>query len=175
MNTNKDFQEIQYAYDGRKDGKQFRIKNVDYYKMVDERQLIDITNKKYDFVLIDLGSFEDMYDMDTFLRADIKVVMCHGADWKTRHLRKFYDDLGFRDKFKEWKIYVPYMSEKWLKEIKDEYHSEVYGIPFQLNPFKLEDEVESDLSKILEKSTRMKLFNEKKNMFSNTAFKFLKR
>ncbi len=64
---------------------------MDYYKMVDERQLIDITNKKYDFVLIDLGSFEDMYDMDTFLRADIKVVMCHGADWKTRHLRKFYE------------------------------------------------------------------------------------
>lgn len=169
MNSSKDFQEIQYAYDGRKDGKQFRIKNVDYFKMVDEMQLIEIANHKYDFIVLDLGSFDEIYDIETFLRADIKMIMSHGSDWKTRHLDVLFKELGFRDKFNEWKICIPFIPEKMLGDIKEDYTNDLYSIPYHVNPFKLNKETEEVLIRMVEKMTRMKLFkNKKKSLFGNT-------
>lgn len=161
MNTSQDLKELQYSYSGSVEGNVFRIKNVDYYKSVDEVQLIEISNQKYDFILLDLGSYQDMYDFDTFLRADIKIIMTHGSDWKTKHLHNFYKELGSRDIKKEWKICIPFIPIKILDDFTDDYKNDIFTIPFHVNPFKLSKEIDEELIRIIEKITKLKLFNKK--------------
>lgn len=100
---------------------------------------------KYHVVLMDLGSYEDLYDFDEFLRADRRVVMTHGIDWKIRELKNFYNATKKYDPHDHWIYLVPFINNKYLADVKEIVDNQVISIPFNMNPFMPKE----DLKKVI--------------------------
>ena len=91
---------------------------------------------KYDFILWDLGSYEDSIDFEEYIRMDRKLVLAHGIDWKIKEIDEFYEYTRELDVNRSWNYCIPFIDNKYLRDVKMVVDNPICNIPFCMNPFK---------------------------------------
>lgn len=169
LNQSGDFKEIYTLVEnGRSsDSSFFRYKGVDFYWNIDYSQFISKHKDDYDFVVLDLGSYDELYDMEDFIRSDIRIVLGHAIDWKLNEIRQFYDSTRKYDPNNSWYFFIPFLTEKHISDVKEFVNNKVYTIPFNTNPFSPSEEIKNIFNEVL----GIKDANQKKKGF----FNFLKK
>ncbi|WDV46948.1 hypothetical protein PV797_04420 [Clostridiaceae bacterium M8S5] len=125
----------------------FNYKKVDYYWDINLSNFIVNDKDQYDFVLLDLGNYENLKDFDEFIRTDRKLVIAHGVDWKIREIIEFYKRTADVDIRRSWRYCIPFIGEKYLKDVKSVINNPIYHLPFSMNPFKPNNEVKAFFDK----------------------------
>ncbi|NLD49027.1 MAG: serine/threonine protein kinase, partial [Clostridiaceae bacterium] len=72
------------------DSKFFKYRGVDYYWNIDYQEFISRYKEDYEFLVLDCGSYQDMYEINEFLRADVRIAIGHAIDWKINEIRSFH-------------------------------------------------------------------------------------
>ncbi|WP_066497514.1 hypothetical protein [Abyssisolibacter fermentans] len=127
----------------------FTYNKIDYYWDIDYSSFIMKHKEKYDFIIMDFGNYNELIDFDEFIRADKRVVLAHGIDWKIKELINFYNDTRSVDVNRSWIYCIPFIEDKYLKDIKQLVDNPIYHIPFNMNPFKPNNEVNNFFAKII--------------------------
>lgn len=149
LNDHKHFKEMFHHKINRDEIQKAVYNNVHYFWNTNLVQFWTHFRQEYDYVIIDMGAFEDLYDLDEFLRADIKIVITHGSDWKMKELFEFYSSTLKYDPKNQWIYGVPFLDKKYLKEMHKSIENKIFNIPFQMDPFRPSKDVCEVLEKIL--------------------------
>lgn len=143
-NRANDFFAIEYAYEGGRgyssEESVFSIKGIDHFKSIQELNIPKIMNE-YDFIILDLGEREKSHYFEEFFRTHIQIITAHGNEWKRNqitHFKKLYN----KENQDNWLFAIPYISENMLMEIKKEHFENSFRIPYQPDPYELEESTE---------------------------------
>ncbi|BCN32825.1 hypothetical protein [Anaeromicropila herbilytica] len=141
-NTHNDFSYIQMVYEGMAhkaiNGKAFQVYDTSYYKNVTQKEIADILNNNFDYIIMDLGTDRDN---EEFLRCNCKLVVSSLCDWKRHELIKFLHYAETMNGYLEWEYLVLYGDKSDLKEIKHNWNIHLNLIPFETDPFQVSKEV----------------------------------
>ncbi|KAB3525453.1 serine/threonine protein kinase [Alkaliphilus serpentinus] len=127
----------------------FSFNKVDYYLNIRTSKFFSHYRRRYDFVLLDFGSYEELYDIDEFIRSDLQIILGHAVDWKIREIKKFYQDTRTYDPNHEWKYLIPFLTKKDIKELSSFMMNKLYPLPFNPDPFVPSREIEEIFDSIL--------------------------
>lgn len=151
LNDSKHFKEIALIIKDDKEiaKRKFIYNKVHYYWDIDYGQFISLYREKYDFLILDLGSYLELRDMDEFVRTDIRLVIGHGMDWKIKEISKFYLENRDYDPNNNWYYVLPFMDKKSIREIKSKIENKVFFLPYNINPFVVNQETKKIFEQIL--------------------------
>jgi|GEM_PF-2219767 len=167
MNSNGSFYEIKKIIGDESENNYFKNKGVDFFWNVKYSQFIAQHKDNYDFIILDFGSYDDIEDIDDFIRADKRIIIGHAIDWKLKEIKKFYESTKKYDLNSSWYYIIPLMPDKELGDIRKLIKNKVISIPYNINPFSPSDEIREIFNDIL----GVKKEGQSKKGF----FKFLKR
>ncbi|WP_105617924.1 hypothetical protein [Vallitalea okinawensis] len=148
-NDHKHFMEIFHHKMKRNEFQKDVYNNVHYFWNIDLVQFWTHFRHDYDYVIIDTGVYEDLYDLDVFLRSDKKIILTHGVDWKLKELYQFYPLSLKYDPKNQWIYCIPFLERKYIKDIDHIINNKIFTIPFQMDPFKPSKDVCEVLKDIL--------------------------
>ncbi|GAA0853882.1 hypothetical protein ABER99_20045 [Paenibacillus glucanolyticus] len=146
-NESSDFKYVELAYEGIKDisrtlnTKKFDIDGVDFYKSDNtDLNLISLLSSEYNFVVLDLGGYEETSYFEEFLRSDIQIVVACGSEWKQRHLKEFLSATDSFDHQTKWNIVIPLIDAQTRSDIESDLSREkVFALPYHPDPFRKND------------------------------------
>ncbi|TVX85622.1 hypothetical protein [Paenibacillus agilis] len=152
-NQNKDFERIEYVYEGMKGYKSseqtFSIHDVDYYKSSSALDMAQLHEKEYDYIVLDLGAYADAEYIEEFFRSNVQIIVGHGSEWRQTKLFDFSQSFKDRDQTK-WIYAVPFADELTISDIKEELKSGVVTlIPSHPDPWTSNKETDAVLDSIL--------------------------
>lgn len=127
----------------------FKYKKVEYFWGVDTSEFIMTQRDKFDYVIFDLGSFNEMIDFEEFIRMDTQIVIGNGVDWKIKEVVDFYNETCEIDIYRKWKYCIPFLDKKHTRDVKDLIENPISNIPFCMNPFKPNDDVKVIIKEFL--------------------------
>ncbi|MFS0841351.1 hypothetical protein [Paenibacillus sp. 1P03SA] len=140
----KDFAALEYAYEGRKgftsSERMFEMRGADYYKA---GLRIDLSEfKAYDYILLDLGNYQETEYFEEFKRAHVQIVVGHGSEWRQKRLYEFSKANDRLDQTNY--IYcVPFVDKIVLQDIKEELpEGKVFAVPAHSDPYKNKKETD---------------------------------
>ncbi|WP_145950130.1 ParA family protein [Paenibacillus sp. Y412MC10] len=156
-NESEDFKYIELAYEGVKDEsrslltKSFEIHGVNYIKFDSaELDLIPLMQAEYNFIVLDLGSFDDTRYFEEFLRADIQIVVASGGEWKQRHLKKFFNANIEYEHQGKWNVLLPLVDNQSRSDIESDLNREkIYRLPYHPDAFVRNEETDAVFENIL--------------------------
>lgn len=123
---------------GRESGDLFEWNGVHYWKRPNRGGLSGLLGGSYRFVVLDLGIGTFDGGMDEFSRSDIPLIIASGADWRLEEVMLWLRRSGLQKKVK-WKLCLPMTNKSAVALLQNALpEGEVYGLPLQFNPFKLE-------------------------------------
>ncbi|RCX13020.1 hypothetical protein DFR58_11977 [Anaerobacterium chartisolvens] len=150
LNESMSFKELQSNIsDSDAPDKFFTYKGVDYFWGIEYSQFVLTHKEKYDFILLDFGCFKDGIELDDFSRANKKIVLGHGSDWKVKEIRRFHTYSRSYDLNNSWIYVIPFISGNETGDIKGFVKNKVYTLPFNKNPFIPSEDVKNVFSEIL--------------------------
>ena len=142
LNSNNSFKELEQIINGKNSVDDFFTYNkVDYYGSVNFTEFNKYHRDRYCYIIIDFGCYENLYDIDEYIRADNKLVIAHGIDWKIGETIRFYNNTRKYDPNCKWNYLIPFLLKKDIKDISNEINNKIYTIPFNKNPFVINYEV----------------------------------
>lgn len=121
--------------------KHFTYQKVHFFSSISISEFIASYRDQYDFVILDMGSFNPMSDIGEFIRADYRFIIGQSMDWKVNEILAFYESTKEYDPNKKWVYLIPFMDKKNIKDIKRILDSRVYPLPFNMNPFEPKQEI----------------------------------
>ncbi|MCY9708321.1 hypothetical protein M5X00_13430 [Paenibacillus alvei] len=153
-NDKRDFEKMEYAYEGMKgyksEQRSFSINEVDYYKTSSTLDMAHLKEKAYDYLILDLGSYEKCKYIEEFRRASVHVVVGHGSEWRQQKIFEFNKAFENSDRTK-WIYCIPFGDELTLKDIKKEIGlGIVVSLPAHPNPWEGQKDTESILYSFLQ-------------------------
>lgn len=138
VNDSNDYENIRKIGEFKiKDNSYFKCKGVDYFININYIDFISKYREKYEYIIADFGSHENIYEIEEFLRMDVKMIVGQVVDWKIEKIYKFYSSINKQhDIHKNWKYLIPFMdSNDDISELTDKIDNPIYAIPFNKNPF----------------------------------------
>lgn len=151
LNSSKHFLEICLITDDENniENKHFVHNKVNFFWDIDYGHFLTLHREQYDFILLDLGSYNGLKGIEEFVRADLRLVVAHGMDWKIKEIKAFYKMTREYDPNNGWKYLLPFMDQKAMKEIKAWSKSPTYPVPYNMNPFVLSQETKKVFEHVL--------------------------
>lgn len=168
-NENKDFVEIEAAYEGIVDTRQiktsaFNINGVRYQKNVTDLNMVHLLSANYSYILLDLGHYQYTEWYEEFLRANISIVVGSGSEWNQKNIYDFFREQIHHDQSK-WKLCVPLVEKQVIGDIRKQLPKrKVYGLPYHPDPYKENKEIDSLIEDILKINQYQKLTLLKRKM-----------
>ncbi|MBC7959400.1 MAG: serine/threonine protein kinase [Vallitaleaceae bacterium] len=151
FNDSKHFEAIMKVTQGEStlEKKQFVYNKVHYYMDTTYSQFLTNHREQFRFVILDLGSYDQLRDVDEFVRADVRIVVGHGMDWKIGEIERFYGVTRGYDPNNRWNYLIPFLDQKGIKDVKEVVGGKVFPLPYQMNPFSTTQEVKKIFEKLL--------------------------
>lgn len=141
MNAHKDFSRIEKMCLGkREEMNKFCLKKVTYYKQVNQKEITDIMNEDYDYIVIDFGSELNNNKME-FLRCDKKFVISSITDWKRDSLSQFIQTNRITKGHDAWIYLFIFGQNKDITCIKREEKIKAKIIGYEPNPYVVSNEI----------------------------------
>ncbi|WP_105614138.1 serine/threonine-protein kinase [Vallitalea okinawensis] len=142
LNDTGTFKEIKKIADPKNTGSFYKHNGIDYFCGMEYTEFVANYKENYDYVLLDFGSYEDIYDINDFIRTNMRLVIGQAIDWKLREIRSFYKQTNQYDPNATWNYLIPFINESELIDVKNIVSNKIYTIPFNKNPFLPSKEVE---------------------------------
>lgn len=117
-----------------KEQEEFKIRHVSYHRSVQEHTLPEVFGDAYDGVVLDLGS-DFVRNKNEFLRCDKRIVVSSLAAWKHHELERFIKNSNYIKSSSQWLYMIPFGQKRDIKEASKDFHKEIYGIPYETDPF----------------------------------------
>lgn len=95
-NGSGDFKRIWESYDAPGDGDRFTYGEVDYYCDTDPERLDLSLQEDYDFLVLDLGTYEECH-MGAFHSCDRRLVVTGGKAWEVEGVSEIFQAAGRED------------------------------------------------------------------------------
>lgn len=151
-NDSDDFTRIENAYEGtqgyKSNSPKFNIEGVEYYKN-SKHDISAFTNAGHDYLILDIGSFEESEWSKEFFRASAHIVIGAGSEWRQDKIKRFRD-LHKKIDQSNWVYCIPFVENISIKDIrKDLPGNQVFRIPPHPDPYKNQGDTDSVLYKIL--------------------------
>lgn len=124
-----------------------REQGIDFYYGLEYGEFTKKYKSNYEVICLDFGCYDDVYDMDEYIRTNMRCVVAHGSDWKLEELRQFYEEVGQQDPQNNWKYLIPFTT--YEGDIKKIINRQYMTVPFVMNPFQLTEEVKAGFRKII--------------------------
>jgi len=152
-NSSSDFTSIENAYEGTQDFKSnnihFSIEGVEYYKNNNKLDINHLITAGHDYLILDIGSFEESDWSKEFYRASVNIVLGAGSEWRQGKIRRFRDLHKKMDQ-SNWVYCVPFVENLSIQDIrKDLPGNLVYRIPPHADPYKHQGDTDSVLNKLM--------------------------
>lgn len=152
-NASGDFAAIEAAYEGIKgyvgQGHTFEIGKVTYYKRASKDRMAALMSEDYDYIVLDIGSYEDSEWLEEFARSDVQLVVTAGIEWRQDSLAAFVKANAGMDASK-WKIVVPMSDSLSVGDIqKANPKLLVAGLPYQPDPFQKQKDGDAAFDRLL--------------------------
>lgn len=128
--------------------KMFRHNNIDYYFNLSYDKFVEEFRTKYDFIIVDYSSIEEIEDYVQIARSDKIFAIIDGTYWRINDLVKIIPQLKVRDKAKAI-IYLNPIREPIADIKKLCFPNQVVKVPFTINPFKVDKETSTLFYKLL--------------------------
>ncbi|MBV6717207.1 hypothetical protein [Paenibacillus chitinolyticus] len=140
-----DFAALEYAYEGRKgftsSERMFEMRGADYYKAGLRVDLSEF--KEYDYILLDLGDYQDTEYFEEFKRAHVQIVVGHGSEWRQKRLYEFSRANERLDQ-SNYIYCVPFVDKIVLQDINEELsEGKVFSVPAHPDPYKAKKETDA--------------------------------
>lgn len=159
LNTSKHFLEIGLTIKNESiiREQKFRYQKTDYYWDIALNAFWMKYRDRYEYIIVDLGSYEQLMDIEEFIRCDIPVVCAQGIDWKLKDLQQFIEKTKRYNPNGSWAYLIPLLDEKSVKkinkemnnEMNKEIHIKLRSLPYNMNPFNPSNEVKRVMESIV--------------------------
>lgn len=138
-NASAHFSRIEAVYEGSDEplcgSAAFDLRGVRYVKAGDGLDMIGTLSGSYDFVVLDLGSYDETEWFGEFMRAAVQVVVGTGCEWKRRDIAKFFRSHPVPEPAK-CSLFVPLASAQMLRDIRRMLPDvRLLGLPAHTDPF----------------------------------------
>lgn len=152
-NGSSDFTAIENAYEGTQDFKSnhihFSIEGVEYYKNNSKIDMNHLVTLGHDYLILDIGGFEESEWSKEFYRASVNIVVGAGSEWRQGKIRRFRDIHKKMDQ-SNWVYCVPFVENLSIQDIRKELPGNlVYRIPPHADPYKHQSDTDSVLNKLM--------------------------
>lgn len=139
LNGSQDFKDLfQVLYD-REPQKKFTYKKLDFFWGTSLSEFMIRYKNNYEYIILDFGYLHKLKYLENYLKADLQLFLLDGVDWKIKSSMRAYDYLKENSKYSRNVFLVPFLEEKYIKELGAYIDSAIYKIPFNMNPFKISD------------------------------------
>ncbi|MGB8454845.1 MAG: hypothetical protein WCD89_21265 [Anaerocolumna sp.] len=118
----------------------FTIRRVTFYQNKNLQGIPEIVGDKYDCVILDLNT-DMVKNKSEFLRCDKKIIVSSLTVWKIHELDKFTGNTAHIKNCEQWIYAISFAQNKALKEGIKRLQKNIYGIPYEPDPFILTEEV----------------------------------
>ncbi|MEF3352724.1 protein kinase [Paenibacillus sp. GYB006] len=141
---------IAHGEDGvTEERRMFEITGVHYFRRTSKKEILQLLNSNYQYIVLDLGCERHPYSMEELQRSDVPIVVGGAAEWKQSDLYLFSRSYESTVKAK-WNYVVPLAGKNTVVRLRKNLNSRhVYSLPLQIDPFDQEDEVDEAISDIL--------------------------
>lgn len=162
LNSNNDFTRIEASYEGEElQTRSFKLRDITYYKSDSHFEISELMEKKYDYILLDLGCFDVSDYTDEFFRSHLQVIVGHGSDWKQHKLIEFSENNNDRDQ-SNWLYCVPHVKPIFIKDIEKEmFEGRIFQIPTHPDPYEFKKTTDLILSDLLKEYIEKRKINPK--------------
>ncbi|MFS0839487.1 serine/threonine protein kinase [Paenibacillus sp. 1P03SA] len=120
-NASGHFGRIEAVYEGSDEplpgSAAFDLRGVRYAKAGDGLDMIGTLSGSYEFVVLDLGSYDETEWFGEFMRAAVQVVVGTGCEWKRRDIAKFFRSHFVPDPAK-CSLFVPLATPQMARDIR---------------------------------------------------------
>lgn len=114
---------------------------MDYYPHVKSEEIPTLMNRRYDYLILDMGS-QNEADLSEFLRCNRKLVLGSLAPWKVQSYLAFFDQFHhICNVRKDFCYFSQWGSEKDNRTFSKAHHISMQNIPFIRNPFCIEKQL----------------------------------
>lgn len=134
----------------------FEWKKVHFFKRPSHGKLTDLLRGDYQFVVLDLGTGEYEEALGVFRQSDCPILIASGADWRLEELLQWIRRRGLQPDPK-WRIGMPLAERTSVELLQSALNiPQVYGLPFQQDPFRRKGELGKILDRLLEDMTEIR-------------------
>lgn len=167
-NDSQDFSRIECAYDGFTEPisstPQFTIQGVHYYKSDPNLDMISLFSHDYDFIVLDIGFYEDNRWFPEFLRADKQIVVASGSEWRQPYIDSFYKSQPALDRSRLVWI-IPFASDQMIRDIRRKLNGHhVIALPAHPDPFMISSEIIPTIEQVVGMSGESNLRNKRNQL-----------
>jgi hypothetical protein len=99
-------------------------------------------------VILDLGT-DMIKHKNEFLRCDKKIVVASLAIWKLQGLERFISSYSHIKNSEQWIYVSPFTTKRLIKEAVKKLEEQIYGVPYEPDPFLLSEEMIRFFQRIL--------------------------
>lgn len=126
-----------------------QINRVFYFKHPTRAQYIGLLAQNYDYVVCDLGTSNNPYLQEEFMRADIAFIVAAAAEWRRADVMKFMETHSVMLK-RDWICIVPFAPAQEIKEMRRGVKNAIYPLPLDLDPFEPGEEMKTVIIDLLQ-------------------------
>lgn len=167
-NSSNDFSYIESAYEGIRDfvnpTTQFSVNGVIYYKSSNKMDMSALLAIGYDYIILDIGGYEESEWSQEFYRANAQFVIGAGSEWRQPKIKQFRNAHKKVDQ-SNWYYCIPFVESISIADIRKELPGNlVFRIPAHPDPYKSQGESDAMLSKILKPYMGAKKKSSAKNL-----------
>lgn len=128
---------------------EIQINRVFYFKQPTRAQYIGLLAQNYDYVVCDLGTTNNPYLQEEFMRADIAFIVAAAAEWRRADIMKFMETHSVMLK-RDWICVVPFAPVQEIKEMRRQSKSLIHHLPLDLDPFEPGEEMKTVILDLLQ-------------------------
>lgn len=126
-----------------------QINRVFYFKQPTRAQYIGLFAQNYDYVVCDLGTSNNPYLQEEFMRADIAFIVAAAAEWRRADVMKFMETHCVMLQ-RDWTCVIPFAPAQEIKEIRRQVKSSIHPLPLDLDPFEPGEEMKTVITNLLQ-------------------------
>ncbi|OAB38437.1 hypothetical protein [Paenibacillus glacialis] len=150
-----DFNSIEFTYEGMRNNvnhsTNFSIEGVQYYKSNSQMEMSSLVASGYDYLILDIGNYEDSDWSVEFYRANVQIVVGAGSEWRQPKIKQFRELHKHMDQ-SNWSYCIPIIEKLGINDIRKALPgNQVFRIPSHADPYKSQNDTDSMLNKILQK------------------------
>lgn len=152
-NASSDYEKIECVYEGLDYGQlettKFTIRGVDYMKSNSSPSMVELLSLGYDYIVLDLGYYQNSEFYGEFLRAHIPIAVGAGSEWKQPDIVQFYNSQPNAD-YSRWALCVPFAGKQVVQDIQRQVPKlRIRALPFCPDPFAVREELEEAMKELL--------------------------
>lgn len=115
----------------------FQMYGVDYYSDADQKEIANILQLGYDYIVLDFGNvWRKQYDYE-ILRCHIRIIIGSCCEWQQAGFTKLMEQPPIPEDCGTWQYAAFLGIESVRRQLEKRYHIHIHKIPFEEDPFQL--------------------------------------